>query len=234
MPWILLAAILSSAPQPRVTEVLPTDAAACIAVEAQTGSLIVSRGDCLAVKVFTQSPYTHVAAVVMRRGQPYVYDSANGAGVRCQTLANYLCSQNPAEVHVFQPREPLSKRRAEQFEQHLDSQLGRPYAIKHHLTGNRAEGVHCAEYVTDALIACDLLTAREPSRVSPASLVQGIVKSELYAAALKVKLNEASGQSSAGDEGSGAGQGWCRTMWGDTKQCTRNCYLRLRGLFCCY
>lgn len=234
MPWILLAAVIASAPQPRVTEVLPVEAAPCVAKEVQTGTLIVSRGDCLAVKVFTQSPYTHIAAVVIRRGQPYVYDSANGVGVRCQTLTNYLCSQNPAEIHVFQPHEPLSPRQAELFEQHLDSQLGRPYAIKHHLTGNRAAGVHCAEYVTDALIACELLTAREPPRVSPASLVEGIVKSELYFAALTVKLAEPSAAEPAGQGGQPAGQGWCSALWTDTKECTRSCYLRLRGMFCCY
>src|SRR5437016_1545437 len=108
MSWMLLTAVLASSPQPRVVEIRTDAAVAAMAAELQTGSLIVSRGDCLAVKVYTVSPYTHVAAVVIRRGDPYVYDSTNGSGVRCQTLANYLASQCPAVVHLFHPRAPFS------------------------------------------------------------------------------------------------------------------------------
>ena len=113
------------------------------------------------------------------------------------------------------------------MEGYLDSQLGRRYGIKHHLTGKRADGVHCAEYVVDSLIACELMQAQQPWRVSPASLVEGIVESDLYTQSLTLALKTPSVPRPAG-------QGRCREMWSDTKDCTRNCYLWLRGAICCY
>lgn len=227
MTWIILAASLTASPQARTGAVRADVAASVLAAELQTGSLIVSRGDCLAVKVFTNSPYTHIAAVVVRRGEPFVYDSTGGAGVRCQTLGNYLASQSPALVHLFHPCEKFSSRRAEEFETYLDRQLGTPYAIQHHLTGERAEGVHCAEYVTDALMACHLLQAKQPSRVSPASLIEGVTKGDLYCHAATLQLVPAPAVQTTGES-------WCGRMWGDTKECTRGCYLKMRGWFCCY
>ena len=70
----------------------------------QTGTLLFSKGDCLAVRIYTQSSYTHVAMIVMRNGEPLVYDSMNGIGARCLTLKNYLNTQRPATIHVFQPK----------------------------------------------------------------------------------------------------------------------------------
>jgi len=226
MSWIVLAAVITSSPQ-RVAEIRADTAAAAIAPELQTGSLIVSRGDCLAVKVYTVSPYTHVGAVVVRRGEPFVYDSTGGAGVRCQTLANYLASQDDATIHLFHPREPFSEKRAAEFETYLDRQLGTPYAIAHHVTGNRASGVHCAEYITDAFIACHLLQAKQPARVSPASLVAGITKSDLYVHAATLSLVPVQPVAQSSDS-------WCGQLWLDTKSCTRGCYLKMRGWVCCY
>ena len=226
MSWIMMAAVLASSPAPRVSQVPETAAAETIAAELRTGTLIVTRGDCLAVKVFSVSPYTHVAAVVIRHGEPFIYDSTNGAGVRCQTLKNFLTSQCPAEVHLFQPQRSFSEKRAREFEIHLDSQLGRPYAIRHHLTGERADGLHCAEYVTDGLIACNLLQAKQPARVSPASLVEGLTTAELYTHAATLQLTPPPTVHPANAS-------WCSRTWSDTKTCTRDCYLKMRGWFCC-
>src|SRR4029450_7305245 len=101
-------------------------------------------------------------------------------GVRKQSLRDYVRSQNDHTLHVFRPRQPFAAKRALQFEEHLESQLGRPYAIHHHLTGERAAGLHCSEYVTDALIAAETMRARQPWRVSPSTLVEGILKADLY------------------------------------------------------
>jgi len=77
-----------------------------LASRVQTGTLLFSKGDCLAVRIYTQSAYTHVAMIVMRNGEPLVYDSMNGTGVRCLTLKNYLNTQRPATIHLFQPKQP--------------------------------------------------------------------------------------------------------------------------------
>jgi hypothetical protein len=222
----ILLLTLITAPIGDVTVVTPAEAQAQLAKQVQTGSLIVSRGDCLAVKAFSASRFTHVATVVIDDGNIYCYDSAAGDGVRKQTLAMYLDSQREASLHPFHPSQPLTKEQVERLESHLDSQLGRPYAIKHHVTGGRAKGIHCAEYATEGLIACGLLSAKEPSRVSPASLVDGLLKAELYKEADTLQLAPEPPPQPAATH-------WCCQLWLDTKQCTSQCYRQMRAWFCC-
>ena len=227
MPWILVAAFVIAGPNFRPIEVPADQAGTALASTVQTGSLLVSEGDCVAVKVFTGSPYTHVAAVVIRNGDPFVYESANGVGVRCRTLASFLAAQENTEVHIFHPHERFSPSRATQFEKALDSRLGQPYAVMHHMTGERGEGVHCSEYVTDALVECNILRAKQPARVSPASLLQGLLQAELYHETTVVKLAPVCRTVSQD-------AGWCTRIWLDTKNCTHRCYLKMRGWSCCY
>ncbi|MFN0196850.1 MAG: YiiX/YebB-like N1pC/P60 family cysteine hydrolase [Planctomycetaceae bacterium] len=196
--------------------------------EVVTGTLIFSQGDCLAVKMYTQSKYTHVGIVIRRNDSVIVYDATSGKGVRSLTLANYLADQNPAEIYVFHPRTALSDAKARQLEKFLDSQLGRPYDIAHHVTGKRSAGVHCAEYATDALMSCHLMHAENPSRVSPASLAVGIVESEVYQPGRTVTLIEETSL-----EESPAEMSWCSQMWLDTKVCTSNfCGMLKRKVMC--
>ncbi len=226
MSWILVTAILAGPPEPAVARLTAREAVAEVADGLQTGSLIVSQGDCLAIKAYSASAYTHVAAVVVHEGETYVYDATGGAGVRKQSLRDYFVCQGDHTLHFFYPRQPLSQTRRESFEQHLESQLGRPYAIHHHLTGERAAGLHCSEYVTDALIAAGTLRARQPSRVSPATLVEGILKADLYRQGETVQLVPDAPERPES-------QGWCTRLWFDTKQCTRVCCGKLRGWFFC-
>ncbi len=226
MSWILIAAILAGPPEPAVARLGPQEAVSEVAADLQTGTLIVSQGDCLAIKIYSASAYTHVAAVVVRDGQAHVYDATGGAGVRKQTLREYVVSQGDHTLYFFHPCRPFSGERRACFEQHLERQLGRPYAIHHHLTGRRCEGLHCSEYVTDALMAAEALRARQPSRVSPATLVEGILKADLYRQGTTVALVP---QSAERPES----QGWCARLWFDTKQCTRACCGKLRGWFFC-
>src|SRR5215212_9811866 len=167
MSFLLVAATLTFSAAPVETFESPQQAAQAIVEHAETGTLIFSRGDCLAIKVFGGGPYTHVAAVVKQDGAATVYDSMNGKGVRKQPLDDYLQSQQPDMIYVAHLKEPMTAEQGSAFVAHLESELGRPYAVKHHLTGGRAKGIHCSEYMTDALMACDLLHADRPSRVSP-------------------------------------------------------------------
>ena len=145
MSWILVAALLTGPSQSPIERLTPEQAVCEITTELQTGSLIVSQGDCLAIKIYSASPYTHVAAVVVHDGETLVYDATGGAGVRKQSLREYLVSQRDHTLYFFRPCHSLSEERCECFEQHLESQLGRPYAIHHHLPGQRAAGLHCSE-----------------------------------------------------------------------------------------
>ena len=226
MNLILVVALLTGAPEPTVARVGPQQAFSIIADDVETGTLIVSQGDCLAIKIYSASAYTHVAAVVVHEREMLVYDATGGAGVRKQSLSDYLLSQNDHTLHVLHPRRSFSPKRAIQFERHLENQLGRPYAIHHHLSGERAAGLHCSEYVTDALICAEVLCARQPPRVSPATLVEGILKADLYDEATTIALVPDSPQRPAS-------QSWCSQIWFDTKQCSCACYVKLRGWFCC-
>jgi hypothetical protein len=222
MNFILVAALLTGSPQTAT----PREAHATLAGQVQTGTLIVSKGDCLAIKIYSASAYTHVAAVVVDDEAVCVYESTGGAGVRKQFLGAYLASQSDHTLYVFQPRRPFTESQAKRFEEHLEAQLGRPYAIKHHLTGERCAGLHCSEYVTDALISADLLRAQEPPRVSPATLVEGILKAGLYDQTQTLELVPEPSECPAS-------AGWCARLWFGTKECTSACYGKLRGWFCC-
>ena len=226
MHSILLTILVAAAPTADVDIANPREAQARLEHELQTGSLIVSRGDCLAVKMYSASAFTHVASVVVHENEVFVYDATGGAGVCKQLLCDYLAGQNDAALHPFHLSQPLSPEKSRKFEEHLECQLGRPYAIAHHLTGNRAAGLHCSEYATDALIAAGLLSAKQPSRVSPATLVAGILKGDLYAQATTLQLMPEPARRPDSDN-------WCTQIWFDTKQCTRDCYLQLRAWFCC-
>jgi hypothetical protein len=224
----LLTALMM--PQVSLAEELPhpefVAAAASITPQLQTGTLLFSEGDCLAVRVYTASQYTHVALVCIEEGEPFVYDSMNGVGVRRLSLAEYFASQAPHELHVLQPCRPLTAEQGSELQAYLSSQLGRPYSIHHHLTGKRADGVHCSEYATDALMAVGLITAQRPPKVSPASLATGVTQAGIYAAGGSVDLvPPAPTQEPAANR--------CHQWWLDTKQCTISCCQKLSGWFLC-
>ena len=197
-----------------------------LASDLQTGSLLFSQGDCLAIRVYTASPYTHVAVVVMDGNRPVVYDSMNGTGVRRLSLEDYLRTEIPNELHVFHPTRPLTTEQGSDLREYLDSQLGRPYAVHHHLTGKRAKGVHCSEYATDALISIGLLRANRPSKVSPASLVVGITQAELYDESATIDLAPL-------PPAQPPAKNRCHRLWLDTKRCTIACCDKLSGWFLC-
>lgn len=225
MSYLLVAAAFTIAPQTAATYSSVESAAEVLANDVQTGTLLISKGDCLAIRVFSRSPYTHVAAVVVENGRAWVYDSQNGDGVRRQTLDEYLDAEQPDVLYVLHPRRKFSSRRSRLFTEHLESQLGRPYDVMHHLTGKRAEGLHCAEYLTDALMQCHLIRAQRPARVSPASLAEGVLKHDLYVAAARINVSPPVDHP--------VGRNRCEQLWIDTKVCARNCCEKLQGWFLC-
>jgi len=193
----------------------------------RTGTLLFSQGDCVAIKVFSGSRYTHVGAVVVEDGQISVYDSMNGPGVRKQSLEDYVSFLVPSDVEVLQPARPMTREESAAFTGHLNSQLGRPYRIKHYTTGRRSDGLHCAEYITDALIAANWFTAREPARVSPGSLWQGVRQSGRYVAGGRFGLVDPVEPAIARDEN------WCQRSWRETQECCSACCRQMSRWFLC-
>jgi hypothetical protein len=104
--------------------------------------------------------------------------------------------------------------------------LGRPYSILHHVTGRRADGMHCAEYVTDALTAGELIHVRRAPRVSPADLAEKVVQSGLYAPQETVVLLEPAPEPLKG-------RNWCTRLWSRSKRCTLQCCDQMTRWFCC-
>lgn len=226
MSLYLVAAALAATPADVQSFTSVDKAARVLAGDLQTGTLLFSKGDCLAVKIYTQSPYTHVAAVVIEDGKPVVFDSMNGAGVRRLALRDYLKAECPNRIHVFQPNKPFSQKRTRKFVAHLQHEVGRPYAITHHVTGQRCAGLHCSEYVTDALMSCRLIRAKQPARVSPASLAEGLLTGKLYTAVRTVELCEPPVEAKQG-------RCWCEQLWFDTVACTGRWCTKMKRVFFC-
>ena len=226
--WSLLVlCVLASGPEaaPEVRSASP-EVLVELKQSLQTGSLLFSQGDCLAVKIFSASSYTHVGGVVVKDGEVTVYDCMNGPGVRKTSLDEYLRLQTPAQIHVVHPAQPFTPERATAYETHLNGQLGRKYAIKHHLTGQRCDGLHCAEYLTDALMSAELIRANNPPRVSPGSLLEGLEKANLYTDGGRFALK-------AAEPLAPANLTWCQRAWHDTATCCSNTASQLRRWVLC-
>ncbi len=224
MHAFLLTAALAAGPETTTADV--SRAAEAVARHATSGTLLFSRGDCLAVKTFTGSPFTHVAAVVEEDGRFVVYDSANGSGVRRQTLREYVATARPDRMCVVNPARRFSPRCRETFRRQLSEEVGRPYSVSHHVTGRPAEGLHCSEYVTTALVECELLTARNAAKVSPGSLYDGIVDGRVYEEVCRVNVDPSVTDRLVGDN-------WCHQFWIDTKACCRGWSRGLSRRFLC-
>lgn len=226
MKFLLVALALLGDPTSEPSP-LPAQTVQEIAATIQTGSILASQGDCLAVRVCTRSSYTHVAGVVMHEGQPFVYDTVPGAGVRCLPLTEYLISQQPTQLQLLHPAKPFSPRQAADFEQHLHAQLGRPYDVKHFATGYRARGLHCSEYMTDALIASQHIVAENPARVSPNGLVTSLTEHHIYSTGATHFLPEPPAPPVP------PSKTWYGRAWQGTKECTYDCWTQTRRWFCC-
>jgi hypothetical protein len=162
----------------------------------------------------------------MRHDEPVVYDSMNGVGVRCLTLQAYFDKQKPARIEVYRPTREFTELESAAFEKYLDSQLGRTYNVRQHVTGEDVAGIHCAEYVTEALVAADLITVKDSARVSPGSLVAGVTEGKLYEHAFSMDVHDPR-------PASNAKQGWCGWMWTSTRDCTVGCCSQVKRWFCC-
>jgi hypothetical protein len=199
-----------------------------LADQCQTGTLLFSQGDCLAVKIFSGSRFTHCGAVVIEDGKPVVYDAMNRAGVRKTDLVEYLRLQTPTDLQVVHPAAPFTDSEAQAFRNYLQSQLGRPYGVKHHVTGKRATGVHCAEYLTDALMAAGKIEADQPPRVSPGSLYEGLTVHRLYLDGGQYELTAQPPHQPPAQES------WRRRTWRAACECAAGCCRQMsRWFFCC-
>lgn len=193
-----------------------------VAEECCTGTLLFSEGDCLTIRCYTWSPYTHVAIVMMENDQPVVYDSMNGIGVRRLPLGEYIQFESYAtkNIVVMNPVKEFTPDQEECLKAYLDSQLGRPYSVRHYVVGSENEGIHCSEYVSAALKESNLLKVERPHKVSPASLYEGVETGKLYDISLTKNLVRPLIQRKMG-------KSWYGQIWLDTKYCYKVCHFKL-------
>ena len=78
----------------------------------------------------------------------------------------------------------------------------------------------------DALSACHLMQAKSPPKVSPASLLKGIVQAKRYVPAVTFELEKPPAIVEKP-------RNWCHQIWIDTKNCTSACCVKLRGWVLC-
>ena len=226
MHQFLLAVVLASGHP--MADVAPDASAlaAAMAPDLQTGTLLFSKGDCLAIKVSAGGPYTHVAAVIVQDDGPVVYDSMNGVGVRKLSLDEYLSTQAPDEIDLLQPCREFTPQEALVFEAALQQRVGSPYSVLHYILGRRAAaGVHCSEYVTDALESIERIDVEQPPRVSPSHLHEDLVDGGIYTTARSVRFPLHPEPVEA--------DGWCAQLWLDTKHCCWSCCDQMSAWFLC-
>lgn len=226
MQFVLVTLALLSDPSVGQSP-LPAATVEDIAKSVQTGSILASQGDCLAVRAYSLSSYTHVATVVMHQGQPIVYDAIPGAGVRQLPLADYLISQQPTDIQLLHPTKPFNETQAAAFEKHLQAQIGRPYDVKHFATGRRCAGLHCSEYATDALVASQHIKSENPARVSPSGLITSLTEHNIYQVGSTHNLPEPPAPTAPVSET------WYGRAWQGTKSCSYDCWVQTRRWFCC-
>ncbi len=63
MSWLLAVTMLAAPPVETPVETLTVTEVVERVEDLPTGALIFSKGDCLAVRIYTQSRFTHVAAI---------------------------------------------------------------------------------------------------------------------------------------------------------------------------
>ncbi|WP_437223554.1 hypothetical protein SH661x_003262 [Planctomicrobium sp. SH661] len=183
-----------------------------LAARCQTGTLLFSRGDCMAVRIYTGSRYTHVATIVFNDGIPWAYDSTSGTGVRKLSLDEFLKLQAPDALTLCHPVRPLSEEEKVVFQQRLDRELGRQYSVTHFIRGQRGVGLHCAEYLTDALMSIDWVHAENPAQVSPGSLLAGVTGSGVHVMGEEIIVPHRL-------EPIPETTNWRESLWRETKSC---------------
>ena len=128
------------------------------AVDVQDGSLLVLKNSNKPVVRWTGSDITHIALVVRKGGQPWVYE-ATPAKVRQMPLPEYwreLAALNTRRepkttVLLLRPKRSYASEQVQSMKRYMDSQLGRRYSIKGYVRDKQSDGIHCAEFASSAL-----------------------------------------------------------------------------------
>lgn len=159
------------------------------------GTILVLENSNPIVEAYTDSEVTHVAMVLQDAGQAYVYEAAPKV-VRRLPLGDYLAElsqfndgrrkSNQLRVRLYEPNRPYSEAEIAELKDFFESQLGRRYSVKGIVRKRQGDGIHCAQLVSNALVASGRYDIDQSYAVSPGELVGKITDHHKAPAAVEL------------------------------------------------
>lgn len=146
--------------------------------EVPDGTVLFVENSSFLVESVTAFETTHVAIIL--DGKVY---QAEPPKVRTYTIAEYfglIAKDNgksqKCKTIFCQPKNAYKQEQIAAMRVFLEAEVGRRYSVKGYLKGNESDGTHCAQLVTEALVAADKVTADKPWMVSPGALRLSVEK----------------------------------------------------------
>jgi hypothetical protein len=153
----------------------------CNHADVEDGTLLFLTHGSRVVQYYTDSEITHVAVVMNRDGEPFVYEASPGE-VRRVALADYyeeIAALNekrskPIQVWMLRPATPYSPQQLTSMHAYLDSQLQRRYSVRGYVRNKPSDGIHCAELAANVLNRTARTDFEKCYDMSPGKLVAAI------------------------------------------------------------
>lgn len=130
------------------------------AADVEDGTLLILKHSNKPVARWTGSEITHIAIVVHRENEAWVYE-ATPARVRHVSLTSYYREiaelntqrKQPTTIQLLKPKQPYSTDQIAAMNKYMRSQVGRRYSIRGYVRDKQSDGIHCAEFASGALAA---------------------------------------------------------------------------------
>jgi len=162
--------------------------AKALAYDPQAGDIVfhTSRSSqSQAVQAATRSPYSHMGIILLRRGQPYVFEAVQP--VKYTPLDAWLSRGQDKHYVVKRLKSPLSTAAVSRLQQEAANYEGKPYDLTFEWSDNR---IYCSELVWKLYKSADIELA-PLSKLGAFNLDSPVVKAKLqerYGA--RIPLNE--------------------------------------------
>ena len=136
------------------------------------GTVLFVENSSFIVESVTDFNTTHVAVIFDDK----VYN-AEPPFVKTYKVGDYLkiiAKENDGKAKcktVFcYPKNPYTKKQIKAMKNYLEGEVGRRYSLTGYVKGIEAEGIHCSQLTTEALMAAGKVKSQRPWRISPGTL----------------------------------------------------------------
>lgn len=150
--------------------------ASALAYDPQAGDIVfhTSRSSqSRAVQAATRSPYSHMGIILLRRGQPYVFEAVQP--VKYTPLDAWLNRGQDKHYVVKRLKSPLSKAAVSRLQQEAANYEGKPYDLTFEWSDNR---IYCSELVWKLYKSADIELA-PLSKLGAFNLDNPVVRAKL-------------------------------------------------------